>query len=569
MARRAYPLIRRFSVTACCCLIVVLCLVHPVSASPAAGGQGAGSAAADKEFEDKLKSADGYLKTKDFIKAEELFREVFLSVKKGPLSERALFNIGKAGFYLKRYSDARLKIKRFISLYPRSVYLNEAYLLLGYIALNLQKPAAAQQYFEKVGGPLEDRADIGKAEVALRAGNISNAESLIQRLNKRVLEVNPRALYVKAMIYSKKGMHKEAVSTINKVSEPTLKEEDLRFGKALILYNASRFADAEKVCLGITKEPSSNFERTSAKKMLVTIYDAQGKIDDALKLGLEIMPGETDDNFKMKLVRLFEKKGDVTNALRYLNFLQDKSLKSAEIEKRLKGIIESKGAKSMEYVLKFSPYLDQDSLYAVDIARYLITNGRKFEGMALLRRTLRGSAKGEASLYMAELLINEKKYAEAGRFIAPVMLDGRYFSRASYLMAIIFKQEGDYRQAIQSLLKTIKFSRDYRNSALLADLYWEAGDRSSALKYYSAASNAGDGISSVKAGDLYYLSGNRTKSLAFYKRALELGINDPESAQWAYYQYGKLSKDKEYLKKAAGSGGIIGEAAKIIIAGKE
>ncbi len=67
MARRAYPLIRRFSVTACCCLIVVLCLVHPVLASPAAGGQGAVSAAAGKEFEDKLKSADGYLKTKDFI----------------------------------------------------------------------------------------------------------------------------------------------------------------------------------------------------------------------------------------------------------------------------------------------------------------------------------------------------------------------------------------------------------------------------------------------------------------------------------------------------------------------
>jgi tetratricopeptide (TPR) repeat protein len=271
----------------------------------------------------------------------------------------------------------------------------------------------------------------------------------------------------------------------------------------------------------------------------------------------------------MKIARLFEKRGDVGNALKYLNFLHDKALKSAEIERRLKGIVDSKSPKSMEYVLKFSSYLDQDSRYSVDIARYLITNGRKLEGMSLLRRTLRGSAKGDASLYMAEVLINEKKYTEARRFISPIMLDGRYFSGATYLMAIILRQEGDNQQAIQSLLKSIKFTKDYRIRALLADIYWDTGDRTNALKYYIMASNAGDSISSVKAGDLYYLSGDRARSLSYYKRALDLGIDNPESAQWTYYQYGKLSKNKEYLKKAVGSGGIIGEAAKIIISGEE
>ncbi len=551
-------------------LIPVVCLVHSAFAVPGKAPAPPQSAAMGEEkiFADKLKSADGYARTRDYLKAGELYREVYLGSKKGPTAERALFNICKTNFSLKRFNEARLNIRRFLAAYPQSEYLNECYLLLGYIAFNTQKLNDARQYFEMVKGPLEDRANIGKAEIAMKTENIARAENIIADIGKRVLESNPRALAVRALIYSRKGMHREAVAAISKIMDPILKEEGMRYAKALIFYNASRFADAEKICLSILRDPASNSEKTNAKKILFDIYDSRGEVDKALGLGLEIMPGETDDAFKMKIVRLYDKKGDVTSAVKYLNFLHDKSMKLAETQKRLKGIIESKDPKGAEYIRKLSLYLDPDSPYVVEAAKYLIAQGRKTEGMLLLKRAMRGPARGDASLYLAEQLINGKKYEEAKRLISPIMLDGRYFNRAVFLMAVILKQEGDYRQAIQHLLKSVKYTKDYRISAMLADLYWESGERSNAAKYYITASNMGDGSSSVKAGDYYYLSGEKKKSLAYYKRALGQGIGDAGTLQWAQYQYGKLSRDKESLKKAEDGGGLIGDAARMLAAGK-
>jgi tetratricopeptide (TPR) repeat protein len=65
----------------------------------------------------------------------------------------------------------------------------------------------------------------------------------------------------------------------------------------------------------------------------------------------------------------------------------------------------------------------------------------------------------------------------------------------------------------------------------------------------------------VKAADMYYLSGKHDKAKAYYKKALESGVKDPKNLQWADYQYGKLAKDDEYLKKAKEGGGTLAEAA--------
>lgn len=534
------------------------------------------SAAADKKsppaaaeesgggLDDKIKSAERYLKLKNYLKAEELFREVYLSSKAGPSSEKALFNISKSNFYLRRYNKALLNLKRFIASYPQSEYLGEAYIFLGYISLNLQKPAEALNYFEKAGAYLEDRANIGKAEAALMQNNIPSAESFLEKTDKKILEKSPRALYVKAAINSRKGKHGEAVGIINRILYPTLKEEDLRFEKALIFYNASRLNEAERMCVKIINEPLSNSEKNNAKKMLVNIYDYQGKTEEALKLVREIMPGELDDNFKMRIVRLYEKKGDVESAFRYLNFLTDKKLKAAEVEDKIRKLIDSKEPNSLNYVKKFSLYLNRDSKYIVEVARYLVSNNNKLEGMMLLRKAMRGDLKGEASLYMAELYIGDGKYSEAKRILEPVIFDNRYFSRASYLMGEMHRREGDYGRAIHYLEKAVKYSKDSRISYMLADLLWETGDRNGAFKYYVHASNMGDGGASVKSGDLYYLYGDMKKSLFYYKRALSQNIDDAKTLQWAQYQYGKLAGDNEYLKKAAESEGVIGDAAKII-----
>ncbi|BCB96480.1 hypothetical protein JZK55_14020 [Dissulfurispira thermophila] len=514
--------------------------------------------------EDRLKIADEYLKTKHYVKAKEIYREVFLAEPTSISGKKALFGMGKADYYLKNYYEARQNIKRFISTSQIPEYQDEAYLILGYISLHFQKFKEAEQYFEAVGESLKEKANIGRAEVALKTGDIARAEYFLSMVSKRIAEIDPRILYLRAMVYSSKGMHKEAVNMINKILDSALREYDIRVEKARIFFNARRLKEAERLCRSIIDKPSSNIELINAKRVLLQIYEVDGKLDDALKLRLELLPYESNDNFKLKIVSLYDKKNDLNNAMKYLSYLSNKKLRSAEIEKRLKAVIAAKDPKALEYVKNFSFSLDPDNPFIIDASRYLIANGKKTEGKQLLMKALKGGARGDASMYMAELLVQEGKYSEAETMLKSLSLDARYIYKASYIIADIMERQGKYDAAIEYLLKIVKAVTDYRIAAKLGDLYYRINDKRNALKYYIMASNKGDGLSSLKAADCLYISGDYTKAKAYYKRALDYNVKDPKSLQWAQYQYGKLARNSDYLKKAIAGGGEIADAAAII-----
>ncbi len=518
--------------------------------------------------EEQLKSADNLYRTKEYGAAEEIYRDVFINNKKGPLSERALFWMAKSDYKLKRYNMAHLNLDRFLLAYPQSVYVNEAFFLLGYILMDDHKMDEAERYFERVGGPLKQLADIGRAEVALRNDNVAAAEAIIGAVDKKDLEYNPRALYVRAAILSKKGMQKEAVRIISRVFDATLKEEDLRADKALIYFNAARYDEAEKLCKSIIADPVSRLEQQKAQKILAGLYEGKGRVNEALQLYLDVVHYERDDSIKMSIAKLYDRKGETENALTYMNLLKDRGTRSAEMEKRLKKLMAARTPESVACLIKFSSAISVDSPFIVTAARYLIENGKKFEGTLMLRRAMKGLERGDASLTMAEVLFNDGKLSEAKKFAGPLLLENRYFVEATFLMSEILSREGDTAGAIACLEKAAKYSKDSRIYSRIADLYIETGDRATALKYYKTASDSGVAIAALKAGDLLYLSGNVPQSRAYYKRALSLGLADKTNLQWAYYQYGKITGNKEYLKKAAKSGGVVGEAAGIQLKGR-
>ncbi|HKN18842.1 MAG TPA: tetratricopeptide repeat protein [Dissulfurispiraceae bacterium] len=516
----------------------------------------------------QLKSADDLYRARNYSAAEESYRNVFINHGKGPLSERALLGMAKSEDKLKRFDIARLNLERLLSAYPQSGYMNEAFFLLGYIFMYDHKMDQAEHYFELAGGPFKQLACIGRAEVALRDGNVAAAASLIGNVDKKDLEHNPRAIFVSAAIFSKRGMHKEAVNIISRVSDDTLKEEDLRADKALIYFNASRFDETEKLCKHIISDPVSKLEQQNARKILAGLYESKGRVDEALELFLEIVRYESDDSIKMSIAKLYDLKGETGNALRFLSLLKDRGIRSAEMEKRLKRLMASGNPEAVAYLSKFSSALSSDSRFIVPAARYLIENGKKMEGTLMLRRALKGTESGDAALSLAEVLFNDGKYGEAKKFTEPLLLENRYFLEATFLMSKILRREGDTAGAITCLEKAAKYSKDGRIDSKIADLYAESGDRTRALKYYKTASDRGGAIAALKAGDLLYLYGNVSQSRIYYKRALSLGLSDQKDLQWAFYQYGKMTGNKEYLKKAAQSGGIVGEAAGLLTGGE-
>ncbi len=516
---------------------------------------------------DALFTADATLTAKQYQQAKELYRGVFLNYKEGPEAARALLGIAKADYQLKNYYESGINLKRFFKLYPTSPLADEAHLIWGLDLLNIQKYKEAEEQLDGVKGALLEKADIAKSELALIRGETEKAEQLLSKIDRKTYEENNRVLYLRAMVLSRQGKHETAIQTINRISDQALKEENIAVSKAIIYYNARRYIDAKDMLSAIVKAPSSRIEAIQAKRTLFQIYDVENNQDEALKLAIDLMNYESTDELKMKIVSIYEKKGDLDSSFRYLTYLRDKKTLSEEIEKRFKKLIEEKNPKANEYVLNYFIYLGPDSPYTIELARYLQEKGSQEQAKRLLQKATRGKNGAEASVALTEMLIVDKKFSEAKKVVTPITTDTKYSGQASFLLAQLLEREGNLKEAAEYRARAIKALESQKDYSRVGDLYLRSGKNAEALKNYLRAADKSDTVSMVKAADIYYLSGKHEKAKAYYKKALDSGIKDPGSRQWADYQYGKLAKDNEYMKKAKEGGGTVAEAADLMSTG--
>jgi tetratricopeptide (TPR) repeat protein len=513
---------------------------------------------------DAFFTADATFNAKQYQQAKELYRGVFLNSKEGPEAARALLGIAKADYHLKNYYESGINLKRFFKSYPTSPFADEAHLIWGLDLLNIQRYKEAEEQLDSVKGSLRDRADVAKSELALIRGETEKAEQILSKIDRKMYEENNRVLYLRAMILSRQGKHELAIQTINRISDQALKEENIAVSKAIIYYNARKYIDAKDMLSAIVKNPSSRMEAIQAKRTLFQINDVENNQDEALKLAIDLMNFESTDELKMKIVAIFEKKGDLDSAFRYLTYLRDKKTLSEEIEKRLKKLIEEKNPKANEYVMKYFIYLSPDSPYTMELSKYFEEKGSKDQAKRLLQKAIRGKNGAEASLALAEMLMGEKKYSEAKKVVTPITTDTKYSGQASFLLAQLLEREGYVKEAVEYRARAIKALEAQKDYSRVGDLYVQSGNNAEALKNYLRAADKSDAVSMVKAADIYYLSGKHDKAKAYYKKALDSGVKDPRSLQWADYQYGKLAKDDEYLKKAKEGGGTVAEAADLM-----
>ncbi len=516
---------------------------------------------------DALFTADATLNAKQYQQAKELYRGAFLNYKEGPEAARALLGIAKADYQLKNYYESGINLKRLLKSYPTSPLADEAHLIWGLDLLNIQRYKEAEEQLDGVKGALLEKADIAKSELALIRGETEKAEQLLSKIDRKTYEENNRVLYLRAMVLSRQGKHETAIQTINRISDQALKEENIAVSKAIIYYNARRYIDAKDMLSAIVKAPSSRIEAIQAKRTLFQIYDVENNQDEALKLAIDLMNYESSDELKMKIVSIYEKKEDLDSAFRYLTYLRDKKTLSEEIEKRFKKLIDEKNPKANEYVLKYFIYLGPDSPYTLELAKYLQEKGSQEQAKRLLQKATRGKNGAEASLALAEMLIVDKKYSEAKQVVTPITTDTKYSGQASFLLAQLLEREGNIKEAAEYRARAIKALESQKDYSRVGDLYLRSGKNAEALKNYLRAADKSDTVSMVKAADIYYLSGKRDKAKAYYKKALDSGIKDAGSRQWADYQYGKLAKDDAYMKKAKEGGGTVAEAADLMSTG--
>ena len=525
-----------------------------------------GASAADNVFF----TADAAFTARQCLQAKDLYRDIVVNSKETSTAARALLGVAKSEYCLKNYYESGLDLKRFLKMYPDSPFAGDAHLLWGQVLLNIQRYKEAEEQFDRVKGPLQDKALIGKAELAFIRGEAEKTENLLSKIDRKTYEENNRVLYLRAMVLSRQGKHDQAIKTINKIPDQALKEENIVVSKAIIYYNASKFAEAKKMLTSVMSSSPSRVDEISAKRTLMKIYEIENSVDDALRIALDLLNYDSGDDLKMKLISIYDKKRDLDNAFRYISYLRDPNIRSGELEKKFKKLIAEKDPKADEYITKYFMSLGADSPYAVELAKYLDEKGNRQLAERLLQKASRGRNRAEASFALAELLIKDKRYSEAGKVITPLTTETRYSGQASLLLYQVLEKEGKIAEAAEYRSKAIKVLEIQKDYLRVGDLYVRSGNHGEALKYYIKASEKGENAAIVKAADMYYLLGKFDQAKAYYKKALVRGVKDMDSAdlQWANYQYGKMTGNDEYLKRAESGGGATAQAAGAMMKGQ-
>lgn len=520
---------------------------------------------ANQPVAEQLKFADQLYKQAQYQQSKAAYSEIYRYFNKGADGEKALLGIARSDYKLGLYNEAIVRLNRFLLSFPESTNSNEVYYMLGESYLELDRLDDAKKNLEKVTEPFLKQAVLKLARISLKRNDNAQADLHLKSLPFELRTKNPEALYMEAELLSRAGKHKEALATARKLRDSEITDNDILIGKAGVLLAAGQLTEPEAILKGVLEKTKSTVDTARSKRLLLKIYEAQGKIDDAIKLSTELSASESSDELKLKIVSFYEKKGDTANVMRYLTYLIDKNIRSSEIEKRLKGFQEKKDPKLVDYIIKYAPYLSADSPYLVESAKMLMDNNKKIEAATLYRKALTGSNKAESAIELASMHLKEGKISQAKKLVEPFVLDTRYMSRSAIIMADVLEKEGDYKRALEYLTRVSKLVKDNHNVlAKMGDMHWLLDNKKAAVQNYIAAASAGDPVNSVKAADALYLSGDSQKSVQYYKKAIDAGLKDKDLLQWAEYQYGKIANNKEYLKRASERGGLLGEAASVL-----
>lgn len=507
--------------------------------------------------EESLKEGEYLIKSKQYLKCRDYYKKF---IEYSNLADAALLGTGKCEYHLNNYPEATLYLRRLLRDFKESPYANEGSLYLGLSYLKMGKYRDAEFYLKKVTHPLDKPANIGLGWVAYHKGDMKAVETFLNKLNKVDFNENTDAHLLKIKYLAMTGKVEESLKEFE--SNPKLKNKNFDIDKAEIMIKANKFDDAEKILIKLIKVEDKMLNKIKAKNMLFDLYLAQGRMDDALNLGKELSLYNSADDFKVKLLSLYLLQKKYDEALKVLISIKEQKLKTKKIEETVSKLETENPQKAYEYMVKVYPFLSSDSSLLIHFSEVLQKQGKLNEAKNMLKKVLTGPRKAEAIIPYANILVQEGNLKEAKKIVEPIK-DKKPSALAVY--AKILYKEGDKQTALTYIRKTTKTLQDPNLLLMAGDLEYSAGDKKNAINLWIKSANLGNAEAALKAADYYYLSKNIQEASKYYKRAIELGNIDNKSLMWAYYQYGKINKDKSFLEKVANSGGELAKAARELL----
>lgn len=507
--------------------------------------------------DDQLKEGETLLKTKQYLKCRDFFKKF---IEQPQVADRALLGTGKCEYFLGNYQEANMYLRRLVRDFKESPAINEGYLYLGLSYLKMGRDRDAEFYLNKVEPPLEKFANVGLGWIAYRKGDLKAVEKVLSKLTKNDLVENPDAHLLKIKYLASTGRAEESLKEFD--NNPILKTKNYDLDKAEILIRAMKYGDAEKVLKKVIQYDEKIFNKVRAKVMLFQLYLDQGRNEEALNLANDIYPYLSSDDLRVKLIDLYLAQKKYDEVLRVLTTIKDQKLRVKKIDEVIRHLETENPQKVSEFIMKTYTFLPNDSLILIDYSEILIKYGRLSDAKKLLKKLLNSPRKAEGVIPYAKILVQEGNLKEAKKMLDPLK-DKKPLATALY--AQILYKEGDKKNALTHMRKVIKSVDDPSIILIAGDLEYSEGDKKNALTLWTKSANLGNAEAALKAADYYYIMKNTKEASKYYKKAIEIGNLDSNSMLWAYYQYGKINKDRKYLEKVANSQSELSKAAREIL----
>ena len=337
---------------------------------------------------------------------EKCWKLIEIYSDKSKYADDALLYIVKSEFYLNKLTQASLHVKQFISKYPQSDLIPEAYLWYGKILVKEGNIKEGTEYLYKAINA-SDKSFIKAygyfelGSIAFEAQDYEKALELFQKALKEKIQPVYKAFlqfYLGESFYQQ-GMYKEAIKRFKKVEKfsPSIDiEYKTKFHLARSYAELGKYKEAHKILRKMLTAPRFKNFVPLIKTEIATIFEKQGKLEEAVQRYKEVVrehvsnPGTALAAFN--LGRLYENElSDVDSAVYYYGMVKKSyarfdSVEIAEYRKNfLSKLKEIKDAirkdSRLVYRLEHDSFF-RDSLYKAQLEDSLRRELEKLQGVS-------------------------------------------------------------------------------------------------------------------------------------------------------------------------------------------
>ena len=482
------------------------------------------------------------------------FRLAYLYSNDDEMKERTLIERAEAYAKIGFHSEAALIFRIFLKNFPHSQRGERAFLGLADSFYRLGLFSEAKEAYERAGN--SSRSLYGKANALHSMGKIKDAHEIYLTMlekDRGYVESSQETLYNVGENLRLMGEFSSARIYFNSITESPWKNRAMR-SLGLIEFEEEHLDVAKKFFYSALQSPEKQLRRQVLLNF-ADIYLKQGRQEDAKSCLVEIRKqypyGKDYDETLLMLSQLYKKEGNFKEATSLIKELVFRHLPDQRALDEFESLILEAEDKGGEEFLKLwravghwllQPSRSQSIL---KIAKGLRNSGKPYlETCTWLSQYGSNDVKSESMLLLADFYADLGDPVKAMKYLQIKGLTSKN-DDVLRITAKIHRVNAEYQKAARTLLGVQELNQG--DLVFLTDLLESVRNDHKTMEFFKSALNRTGAPPWVyiRLADILYEMGERTDALRYYSTAASLqqkgpGIK-PQDLEWALYRISVLS----------------------------